>query len=120
VNLITHQNLLLLVYRVGNLNPAMGARNQVGIGLSYRPASLCSLAILNSRLGSWNRFLAPQRVFSFRLKTKLPPPPPPFKGIVACSGFLAYCWTIIYRDILSFAFLCAIFVKAYFQHCLGT
>ncbi len=24
---------------VGNLNPAMGARNQVGIGLSYRPAS---------------------------------------------------------------------------------
>ncbi len=29
---------------VGNLSPAMGARNQVGIGLSYRPASLCSLA----------------------------------------------------------------------------
>jgi hypothetical protein len=29
---------------VGNLRPAMGARNQVGIGLSYRPASLCSLA----------------------------------------------------------------------------
>ncbi len=28
----------------GNLSPAMGARNQVGIGLSYRPASLCSLA----------------------------------------------------------------------------
>jgi hypothetical protein len=28
---------------VGNLSPAMGARNQVGIGL-YRPASLCSLA----------------------------------------------------------------------------
>ncbi len=28
----------------GNLRPAMGARNQVGIGLSYRPASLCSLA----------------------------------------------------------------------------
>jgi hypothetical protein len=30
--------------RDGNLSPAMGARNQVGIGLSYRPASLCSLA----------------------------------------------------------------------------
>ncbi len=30
--------------RVGNLSPAMGARNQVCIGLSYRPASLCSLA----------------------------------------------------------------------------
>jgi hypothetical protein len=29
---------------VGNLNPAMGARNQEGIGLSYRPASLCNLA----------------------------------------------------------------------------
>jgi hypothetical protein len=29
---------------VGNLSPAMGARNQVGTGLSYRPASLCSLA----------------------------------------------------------------------------
>jgi hypothetical protein len=26
------------------LSPAMGARNQVGIGLSYRPTSLCSLA----------------------------------------------------------------------------
>ncbi len=24
------------------LSPAMGARNQVGIGLLYRPASLCS------------------------------------------------------------------------------
>jgi hypothetical protein len=30
--------------RVGNLSPAMGVRNQVGIRLSYRPASLCSLA----------------------------------------------------------------------------
>ncbi len=45
-----------------------GARNQVGIGLSYRPASLCTVAwLLNSRLGSWNRFLAPQRDLSFRL-----------------------------------------------------
>jgi hypothetical protein len=33
-----------MVSSVGNLSPAMGARNQVGIGLSYRPASLCSLA----------------------------------------------------------------------------
>jgi hypothetical protein len=31
-------------YRVGNLSPAMGARNQVCIRLSYRPASLCSMA----------------------------------------------------------------------------
>jgi hypothetical protein len=29
---------------VGTFSPAMGARNQVGIGLSYRAASLCSLA----------------------------------------------------------------------------
>jgi hypothetical protein len=29
---------------VGNLSPAKGARNQVGIGLSYWPASLCCLA----------------------------------------------------------------------------
>jgi hypothetical protein len=29
---------------VGKFSPAMGARNQVGIGLSYRPASLCRLA----------------------------------------------------------------------------
>jgi hypothetical protein len=28
----------------GNLSPAMGARNQVNIGLSYQPASLCRLA----------------------------------------------------------------------------
>ncbi len=29
---------------VGNFSPAMGARNQVGIGLPYRPASQCILA----------------------------------------------------------------------------
>jgi hypothetical protein len=34
----------LLLNCVGNFSPAMGARNQVGIGWSYRPASLCSLA----------------------------------------------------------------------------
>jgi hypothetical protein len=33
-----------VVHSGGNLRPAMGARNQVGIGLLYRPASLCSLA----------------------------------------------------------------------------
>ncbi len=43
---------------VGNFSPAMGARKQVSTGLSYRPASLRSL-VLNARLGSWNRFLAP-------------------------------------------------------------
>jgi hypothetical protein len=33
----------MFVYCVGNFSPPMGARNQIGIGLSYRPASLCSL-----------------------------------------------------------------------------
>ncbi len=33
-----------LMLCVGSLSPAMVARNQVGIGLSCRPASLCSLA----------------------------------------------------------------------------
>jgi hypothetical protein len=51
---------------VGNLSPAMGARNEEGMGLSYngRPAYVAWL--LNSRLGSWNRFLAPQRDVFFR------------------------------------------------------
>jgi hypothetical protein len=31
-------------YSVGNFSPALGARNQVGIGLLYRPTSPCSLA----------------------------------------------------------------------------
>jgi hypothetical protein len=36
----------MMGFSFGNLSPAMGARTQVGIGLSYRPASLCSLATL--------------------------------------------------------------------------
>jgi hypothetical protein len=40
------------------ISPAMGARNQVGIGLSYRTASLYETWLLNSRLGSWNRPIA--------------------------------------------------------------
>ncbi len=31
-------------WSVCNFSPAIGARNQVGIGLAYRPASPCSLA----------------------------------------------------------------------------
>jgi hypothetical protein len=34
----------VLQVRTGNSH-SMGARNQVGIGMSYRPASICSLAI---------------------------------------------------------------------------
>jgi hypothetical protein len=36
--------LLPVVFSVGNFSLAMGARNHVGIGLLFRPASLCSLA----------------------------------------------------------------------------
>jgi hypothetical protein len=75
------------------LSPAMGARNQVGIGLSYRPASLFSLATLFQirflesiprptaglklptqyrphRLGEsipWNRFLGSLKGYKFGL-----------------------------------------------------
>jgi hypothetical protein len=47
-NVSKKYSCLQLYYRhfscIGNLSPAMGARNQVGIGLSYRTSSLCSLA----------------------------------------------------------------------------
>jgi hypothetical protein len=32
------------VHCVGTISPAIGSRNQVGIGLTYRSASLCSLS----------------------------------------------------------------------------
>ncbi len=49
------------VFSDGNLSPAMGARNQEGIGLSCRPASLCSLATHFQTWfhNIWNRFLDP-------------------------------------------------------------
>jgi hypothetical protein len=43
---------------VDNLSPAMRARNQVGIGCSTGPPAHVAW-LLNSRLGSWNQFLAP-------------------------------------------------------------
>jgi hypothetical protein len=41
---LTNKQVCMYMYSAGNLSPNMGARNQVGIGLSYWPASLCSLA----------------------------------------------------------------------------
>ncbi len=38
---------------VGNLGPAMGTRNQVGIGFCTGPPAYVAW-LLNSRLGSWN------------------------------------------------------------------
>ncbi len=55
------------LYRVGNLSPAMEARNQVGKqGCRTGPPAYVAW-LLNSRLGFWNRFLAPQRDLRFRL-----------------------------------------------------
>ncbi|MFN9981334.1 MAG: hypothetical protein ACK53Y_15520 [bacterium] len=42
----------------------MGARNRVGIGLSYRPARLHSLA----EIIPWNRFLGSLKVKKFGLR----------------------------------------------------
>ncbi len=61
--LLLRKGLTLSLFHLscaGNFSPAMGARNQVGT-----PAYVAWL--LNSRLGSWNRFLAPERDLSFRL-----------------------------------------------------
>jgi hypothetical protein len=44
MKLYIHEFGFWFTYRDGNLSRAMGARNQVGIGLSYRPASLSSSA----------------------------------------------------------------------------
>ena len=45
----------------GIFKQSMGARNRVGIGLSYRPAKLHSLA----ELVPWNRFLGFLKVLKF-------------------------------------------------------
>jgi hypothetical protein len=50
--------ILFLETNAGIFKQSMGARNQVGIGLSYRPARLHSLA----ELVPWNRFLGSLKV----------------------------------------------------------
>jgi hypothetical protein len=47
----------------GIFKQSMGVRNQVGIGLSYRPARLYS----HSDLVPWNRFLGSLKVKKFGL-----------------------------------------------------
>jgi hypothetical protein len=49
------------------LNNLWGARNRVGIGLSYRPVRLQSLA----ELVPWNRFLGSLKVYKFGLCMRL-------------------------------------------------
>jgi hypothetical protein len=50
--------ILFLETSAGIFKQSMGARNQVGIGLSYRPSRLHSLA----ELVPWNRFLGSLKV----------------------------------------------------------
>jgi hypothetical protein len=70
------------------LSPSMGAKNQVVIWLSYRPASLCSLAT-QFQTRSWNRFLAPYRDLSFRLSLEENPEfIPSFFILHPVKGFL--------------------------------
>ncbi len=71
--------------RVGNLSPAMGARNQVGIQLSYRPASLWSLSIqFQTRfLESLSRLIA-----GLKFPTQLVPTTEP-----AFHPLFSECWS---------------------------
>jgi hypothetical protein len=60
-------------YRLGNLSPAgaMGTRNQVGIGSSYRPASLCSLATHSTQFQTWFLESIPSPIAGLKFPTKI-------------------------------------------------
>jgi hypothetical protein len=84
----------------GIFKQSMGARNQIGIGLSYRPARLHRL----TELMPWNRSLACLNIYEFRLwragttnRVVVPAPAPGWESIPGLlnrftntgSGF---CW----------------------------
>ncbi len=73
----TQQNLREKATCAGIFRQSMGARNWVGIGLSYRPDRLHSLA----ELVPWNRFLGSLKVKKFGLCTRL------------CSSTLPLLWS---------------------------
>ncbi len=52
---------------VGNFSPAMGAKNQVGTGLSYRPASLCSL---DTQFQPWFLESVPRPIAGLKFSTQ--------------------------------------------------
>jgi hypothetical protein len=85
----------------GNLSPAVVARNQVGIGLSYRPASLCSLA---TRFQT--RFLEsiPRPIAGLKIPTLVGryynPIPTRFPTPIDCSKIPALCIRLKYFAIL--------------------
>jgi hypothetical protein len=62
------KSFLILLIRAGIFKQSMGARNRVGIGLSYRPARLHVLA----ELVLWNRFLGSLKVQKFELMREYP------------------------------------------------
>jgi hypothetical protein len=82
----------------------MGARNRIGIGLSYRPARLHRLA----ELIPWNRFLGSLKVKKIRAVLRRPAPtgiyiahlPIPNKKY-ALGKFPACIWVALQPHILS-------------------
>jgi len=60
------------------LVPQMGAKNQVGIGLSYRPASLCSLA---TQFQTQFLELIPRPIAGLKFSTQFLKSAPPWYGI---------------------------------------
>jgi hypothetical protein len=54
---------------VGNLSPAMRARSREGIGLSYWPASLCSLA---TQFQTWFLESIPRPMARLKFPTQVP------------------------------------------------
>jgi hypothetical protein len=62
-----------LLFSDGIFKQSLGARNQVGIGLSYQPARRHSLV----EFVPWNRFLGP---FKLKIRTQNTLEIPPFQG----------------------------------------
>jgi hypothetical protein len=121
----------LQIYSVGNLSPALGARNQVGIGLSYQPAGLCSLAIQFQ-----TRFLEsiPLPIAWLKVSTlilqRILYPQYPLTLILKAPRYWAFLWQLkiyakssIFRDILKVKIGCPGFTfnkLVYSTHKLNT
>ncbi len=88
----------------GVLKQSIGARNRVGIGLSYRPTRLNTLA----ELISWNRYLGSLKVWKFGLRLELTRPRWRKYGRVCtlatplCSAPTFFLVDLIYSDIITY------------------
>jgi hypothetical protein len=81
-------------YSAGIFKQSMGARNRVGIGLSYWPARLHSLA----ELVPWNRFLGSLKMWKCGLSPDQPQYPEPVVRVASCSTLqliLAGFWQVV-------------------------